>query len=1007
MYYSTRSIPIRAVLIATLLQTTHPTDHNFCGESWEDASSSCQERQHCPSGSDDECTVAGQICFGDTLCDASKGDGVQAGSASLADIADIPYDDLSNRKFCGSWWAAAQEDCVMDTFCGHDENSCKDFTQCYETQCHVQDLAAKELGENWKAVLMGEEEEKPAKLSQDDPRRHNFCGADWADANSKCSVWCLGEDTDCPPGLGCFGDTSCYYDDDLMPTLSPTVSPPTTYAPVTADDPINAQFCGETWESAVKTCSIETNCKFDSDCPDNHVCFGFVPNCNLSQMTKEADAPEQDSDQDEAKLTVLTKGDPSNNSFCGSTWMDAVDNCSLDTHCPDNVCSDGKSCFQFLPSTDCDAYDLMMATIEPSSEPSIVTDSPTKVVTNVPTLQPSKQRINQPTSKPSKQRMTTPTNAPITIVYGLCAIDLEHLRQSYRYAIACSKIDPCPDNLTCFDSIDYTSLSQTISTKHPTKESTKEPTKEPRKRPSTISPTLAPTKIVSSMAPIVSLDQLETLEPTQSANSDSSTRPLLPLEQPETVAPTHSTKSKFPTGAPQNNEEFTTSASTKEKRFYCAIHESELEVSCDWALECTEGIASCPEGYGCIEYDCDQPNKPLLPDLCPTDFLGFISNGDLDCKLFYECKNGVVGQANTCTDGLKYDIFRQSCRYEDEVDSNCYGLPLDIPEPTSSPSSLPTYFVNASDPELCPKNYVGSTSNKDLDCKEYYECNNGTLGAIDTCTDGLKYDIFRQMCRNEDEVDSNCYGPPMDTPEPRSKPSSRPTYFVNASDPELCPKNYVGSTSKKDLDCKLYYECNNGTLGAINTCTDGLKYDVIRQMCWYEDEVDPNCYGPPISPETASVSEHQSTFNTSIGESDALSNEVVHECPDTYTGWAVHDGCKQYYWCENGTMRGDVLDCVENLLFDVALGICKLSSEIKCNETASTYPETLSSLAANNKYVWPDAPSSDRDKNSTNMGQWHFLTQSFLESPGVCWTATSKALGLTSITLTVNLILDL
>lgn len=175
------------------------------------------------------------------MCDASKGDGVQAGSASLADIADIPYDDLSNRKFCGSWWAAAQEDCVMDTFCGHDENSCKDFTQCYETQCHVQDLAAKELGENWKAVLMGEEDEKPAKLSQDDPRRHNFCGADWADADSKCSVWCLGEDTDCPPGLGCFGDTSCYYDDDLIPTLSPTVSPPTTNAPVTADDPINAR----------------------------------------------------------------------------------------------------------------------------------------------------------------------------------------------------------------------------------------------------------------------------------------------------------------------------------------------------------------------------------------------------------------------------------------------------------------------------------------------------------------------------------------------------------------------------------------------------------------------------------------------------------------------------------------------------------------------------------------------------------------------------------------------
>jgi hypothetical protein len=106
-------------------------------------------------------------------------------------------------------------------------------------------------------------------------------------------------------------------------------------------------------------------------------------------------------------------------------------------------------------------------------------------------------------------------------------------------------------------------------------------------------------------------------------------------------------------------------------------------------------------------------------------------------------------------------------------------------------------------------------------------------------------------------------------------------------------------------------------------------------------------------------------------------------------------------------MKGDVLHCVEDLLFDVNNGICKPLSEMKCNETASMYRETLSSLAASNKYVWPDDPSSDGDENSPNMGQWHFLTQSFLESPGVCWAAKTKALALASITLLVNLILDL
>eukprot|EP00804_Cyclotella_cryptica_P024481 CCRYP_017569-RA/>CCRYP_017569-RA protein AED:0.02 eAED:0.02 QI:244/1/1/1/1/1/2/6/1001 len=994
------SIPILAVLIAALLQFAHSSDHNFCGESWEDASSSCQDRQHCPSGSDEECTVSGQICFADTLCDASKGDGVQAGSASLATIADIPYDDLSNRKFCGSWWASSQENCALDTFCGHDENSCKDFTQCYETQCHVQDLAAKELGENWKEVLLGGGEEKPAKLSQDDPRRHNFCGTDWADANSKCNLWCLGEDTDCPPGLGCFGDTSCYYDDDLVPTLSPTVSPPTTDAPVTADDPINSQFCGETWESAIKTCSIETNCKFDSDCPDNHVCFGYLPNCNLSKMAKEATAPEQDSVQDEAKPIVLIKGDPSNNSFCGSTWLDAVDNCSLDTHCPDNVCSGGKSCFQFIQSKNCDAYDLMMATNEPSSAPSILTNSPTRVVTSAPTLQPSNQPSQQPTFQPSKQPtnqpVTTPTSAPISIVYGLCARDVEHLQQIYRYATMCSVIDPCPDNLTCFDSIDYGSLSQT-----------KTPTKEPSKRPSTLSPTHVSTKIFSSVAPMLALDETTTIEPTPSTNSDFPTSPLLALGQPETVAMTHSSNSEFPTHAPQKNEELTTSAPTEEKMFYCAINERELEVSCDWALECTDGIASCPEGYSCIQYDCDQPYKPSDTELCPLDFVGFISNSDLDCKLYYECKNGVQGASNTCTDGLKYDILRQMCWYEDEVDANCYGPPMDTPEPTGQPSSRPTYFFNASDPELCPFDYLGASSTGDVDCKLYYECNNGTLVAVNTCTEGLKYDILRQMCWYEDEVDANCYGPPMDTPEPTGQPSSRPTYFFNASDPELCPFDYLGASSTGDVDCKLYYECNNGTLGAVNTCTEGLKYDILRQMCWYEDEVDANCYGPPISPEISSVSEPQSKYNTSIGDNETLNNELVFVCLEAYTGWAVRDGCKQYYWCANGTVSGNTLDCGEGKLFDLNQGICVLSKEIQCNETENAFPETLSSLASNNRYVWPEDSSSNNDESSPIEGQWHILTQAFLESPAAHWTSRTKALVWATITLIVNLMLDL
>ena len=115
---------------------------------------------------------------------------------------------------------------------------------CYETQCHVQDLVAQEMGSDWKELLTGssnngEGENNAVKLDEKDVRRSNYCGTTWADATATCGVWCLGEDTDCPGNLKCFAETTCYYDEDLVPTVSPTVSPPTTESPISSDDPRN------------------------------------------------------------------------------------------------------------------------------------------------------------------------------------------------------------------------------------------------------------------------------------------------------------------------------------------------------------------------------------------------------------------------------------------------------------------------------------------------------------------------------------------------------------------------------------------------------------------------------------------------------------------------------------------------------------------------------------------------------------------------------------------------
>jgi len=127
------------------------SNHFFCGTSWDDASDNCDERQHCPTGTDDECngggatggapaalrrrlrslggglrwgggggggvgrgmqgatattlTSGGLVCFGGTACDSRLGHG------SAFKYADVPYEDISNTRFCGSDWNAALDGC--------------------------------------------------------------------------------------------------------------------------------------------------------------------------------------------------------------------------------------------------------------------------------------------------------------------------------------------------------------------------------------------------------------------------------------------------------------------------------------------------------------------------------------------------------------------------------------------------------------------------------------------------------------------------------------------------------------------------------------------------------------------------------------------------------------------------------------------------------------------------------------------------------------------------------
>ena len=204
-------LPSIIVIIVILLirKVVANTNHNFCGSTWTDASSNCNERHHCPNASDEEC-MPGQICFADTSCDINKGHGNNApplpASQSSTGVNGLTYGDRANTRFCQSQTITQ---CTVDLWCG-DGSSCPNDMICHYAECHYQDL-----------IKIQEEEEKLNEISTqqqlligagpNDPIRNNFCGKTWDDASAKCGVWCLdGDRTTCPGEETCFADTTCY-----------------------------------------------------------------------------------------------------------------------------------------------------------------------------------------------------------------------------------------------------------------------------------------------------------------------------------------------------------------------------------------------------------------------------------------------------------------------------------------------------------------------------------------------------------------------------------------------------------------------------------------------------------------------------------------------------------------------------------------------------------------------------------------------------------------------------
>jgi hypothetical protein len=211
----------------------------FCGTTWSDASNNCSERVHCPGATDEECGVAGQMCFSDTLCDASNGDGLPAatGGAVAGGSFAFPYEDKANTRFCQIMGSDSAQ-CVAELWCGDDE-LCTEGMVCGYSACHLHDVLASEAENQAKEALLSKQKEEQQALIEsapDDPIRNNFCGNSWEDASAQCKKWCMGEESECPNGEGCFAQTTCYSEAGLVPSESPTTYSPTTKSPTPRAD---------------------------------------------------------------------------------------------------------------------------------------------------------------------------------------------------------------------------------------------------------------------------------------------------------------------------------------------------------------------------------------------------------------------------------------------------------------------------------------------------------------------------------------------------------------------------------------------------------------------------------------------------------------------------------------------------------------------------------------------------------------------------------------------------
>lgn len=423
-----------AVAMNLTYPSDDPTDHYFCGITLDETNRGCS--RPCPDKTTINC-AHGELCFEGTECDyrVMPGYGVTPSPASIrATLSPIPYDDEMNYKFCGETWGDANT--CQKRWCGNDASSCLTGQTCFaDTECNILD---RDLTDPPVPTITP----TYAPVMYNDTSNTNFCGATYLAAVADCSVetHCKsGEHTECEGGY-CWPGVSCNIVDMLtiMPTTytaNPTIkSERPTLSPVVYDLPQNFRFCGTSWAEASTSCTKEgdTNPMWcpggsDDECDDGATCWADTMCNGLDLTTPPSTQPvimppsaqptgSPISESDQLKINIR---------FCGMSYQNALEQCSIETHCPSGQhieCPDGGYCWSVIGCNIADMVDADATTSPSSSSPKDAMSStlpPSFSITRELTLSPTTTKTLSSSLSSTPQQFTeSPEGTSLTDVYN-------------------------------------------------------------------------------------------------------------------------------------------------------------------------------------------------------------------------------------------------------------------------------------------------------------------------------------------------------------------------------------------------------------------------------------------------------------------------------------------------------------------------------------------------------------------------------------------------------------